>query len=121
MQAVHLIGLPEAQLILTQAALYLALAPKSNSVLTAIQQARADVREYGALPVPLHLRNAPTALMKDSGYGKGYKYAHNYTGNWVEQMHLPDKLQEKQYYLPGVNDPDHRKTQGLDSEKKEDV
>lgn len=113
MQAVHLIGLPEAQLILTQAAIYLALAPKSNSVLTAIQQARADVRQYGALPVPMHLRNAPTALMKDIGYGKGYKYAHDYAGNKVEQIHLPERLKEKRYYVPGTNDPDYRESQDL--------
>jgi putative ATPase len=105
MQAVHLIGLPEAQLILTQAALYMALAPKSNSVLTAICQARADVREYGTLPVPLHLRNAPTSFMKGIGYGKGYKYAHDYPDNRVEQTHLPEEIKEKRYYLPGVNDP----------------
>ena len=108
MQAVHLVGLPEAQLILTQAALYLALAPKSNSVLTAILQARADVKQYGALPVPMHLRNASTSLMEEAGYGKGYKYAHDYTENWVEQTHLPEELKEKQYYHRGTNDPDDR-------------
>lgn len=112
MQAVHLIGFPEAQLILTQAALYLALSPKSNSVLTAIHQARADVKQYGALPVPLHLRNAVTAFMQEVGYGKGYKYAHDYAGNWVEQTHLPDELKEKRYYLPGANDPGQGKSQG---------
>jgi putative ATPase len=109
MQAVHLVGLPEAQLILTQSALYLALAPKSNSVLKAIQQARADARQYGALPGPMHLRNAPTSFMKNIGYGKDYKYAHDYDGNWVEQIHLPKELKEKRYYVPGTNDPEYGK------------
>lgn len=106
MQAVHFVGLPEAQLSLTQAALYLAAAPKSNSVLTSIQQARSDVRQYGALPVPLHLRNAPTDLMKDVGYGKDYKYAHDYDGNWVAQRYLPDELGDRQYYTPEDNEPE---------------
>jgi putative ATPase len=105
MQAVHLIGLPEAQLTLTQAALYLALAPKSNSVLKAIHEARDDVKKYGALPVPLHLRNAPTSFMKKLGYGNGYKYPHSYEGNEVEQVYLPEALQEQQYYTPGFHDP----------------
>jgi putative ATPase len=109
MQAVHLVGLPEAQLILAQSALYLALAPKSNSVLKAVQQARSDVRQCGALPVPMHLRNAPTSFMKDVGYGEGYKYAHDYDGNWVEQIHLPEQLKEKRYYIPGANDPEYGK------------
>lgn len=104
MQAVHFVGLPEAQLSLSQAAIYLALAPKSNSVLTAIQQARADVKEFGALPVPLHLRNAPTSFMHEIGYGQGYKYAHDYEGNWVEQLHLPEALKGKRYYVPGCHD-----------------
>ena len=104
MQAVNFVGLPEAQLNLAQAAIYLALAPKSNSVLKAIHQARADVKKYGALPVPLHLRNAPTTLMKELGYGEGYKYAHNYEGNWVEQTYLPESLQGRRYYIPGSNE-----------------
>jgi putative ATPase len=103
MQAVHFVGLPEAQLNLTQAAIYLALAPKSNSVLKAIQQARADVRQLGALPVPLRLRNAPTSLMKDLDYGRDYKYPHDYEGNWVEQTYLPEALQGRRYYIPGSN------------------
>ncbi len=105
MQAVHFVGLPEAQLTLTQAAAYLALAPKSNAVLKAISQARADVREYGALPVPLHLRNAPTQLMKDLKYSEGYKYAHDYEGNWVEQTYLPEKVQGKRYYVHPAKKP----------------
>jgi putative ATPase len=110
MQAVHFVGLPEAQLNLTQAAIYLALAPKSNSVLKAIHQARADAKEYGALPVPLHLRNAPTTLMKELGYGQGYKYAHDYEGNWVEQTYLPEPLQGHRYYISGSNEEPRNKT-----------
>lgn len=110
MQAVNFVGLPEAQLTLAQAAIYLALAPKSNSVLKAIQQARADVKEYGALPVPLHLRNAPTTLMKEWGYGQGYKYAHDYEGNRVEQAYLPETLQGRRYYIPGVHEESPNKT-----------
>jgi putative ATPase len=110
MQAVHFVGLPEAQLSLTQAAIYLALAPKSNSVLKAIHQARADVKEYGALPVPLHLRNAPTDLMKELGYGQDYKYAHDYEGNWVEQTYLPDALKGRHYYLPGPHEKSKKGT-----------
>ncbi len=103
MQAVHFVGLPEAQLNLTQAATYLALAPKDNAVLKAITQARADVKAYGILPVPLHLRNAPTQLMKDLNYGQGYKYAHDYEDHLVGQTYLPEKLQGKRYYVSPSN------------------
>ncbi|MBD3326237.1 AAA family ATPase [candidate division KSB3 bacterium] len=98
MQAVHFVGLPEAQLILSQATVYLALAPKNNAEYRAIRQARRDVRETGALPVPLHLRNAPTHLMKDLGYGNAYKYPHDYEDHWVEQDYLPDTLKGRKYY-----------------------
>jgi putative ATPase len=111
MQAVHFVGLPEAQLSLTQSAIYLAISPKSNSVLKAITEARADVKEYGALSVPLHLRNAPTSLMKELGYGGGYKYAHDYEGNWVEQNYLPELLKEKRYYTPTANEPETLNTE----------
>ncbi len=110
MQAVNFVGLPEAQLSLTQATIYLALAPKNNSVLKAIHQAREDVKKYGALSVPLHLRNAPTALMKELGYGQDYKYAHDYEGNWVEQTYLPEPLQGRRYYIPGSNKEPKNKT-----------
>jgi len=110
MQAVHFVGLPEAQLNLAQAVIYLALAPKSNSVLKAIHQARADVREYGALSVPLHLRNAPTALMKDLGYGQGYKYTHDYEGNGGEQTYLPKPVQGRRYYILDSTEKPQNKT-----------
>ena len=100
-QAVHFIGMPEGLLPLAEAALYLATAPKSNSALTAYTKAKADVQRRGNLPVPLHLRNAPTGLMRDMGYGKGYKYAHDYEGHQADQQHLPDDLRGSRYYEPG--------------------
>ncbi len=109
MQSVHFVGLPEAQLTLTHAATYLALAPKNNTVLTAIQQARADVREHGSLPVPLHLRNAPTQLMKELNYGDGYKYVHEYDGGWGAQNYLPEKLIGRRYYTRKKNKMPHSK------------
>jgi putative ATPase len=98
--AVHFIGLPEGRIPLAQAVTYLATAPKSNASYKAMLAAAEDVKKYGPLPVPLHLRNAPTKLMKGLDYGKGYQYAHDYEGAVVEQQHLPDKLKERRYYLP---------------------
>ena len=101
-QAVHFVGLPEGYLILAEAALYLALAPKSNTALTSYQAALADVRERGQLPVPLHLRNAVTGLMKSLGYGAGYQYAHDRPGHVApDQVHLPEALAGRRYYTPG--------------------
>jgi len=99
--AVHFIGLPEGRIPLAQAVTYLATAPKSNASYKAMLAAAKDVEEHGALPVPLHLRNAPTGLMKNLGYGKDYKYAHNYEGHIVDQEHLPQALAGKKYYTPG--------------------
>ena len=98
--AVDYIGMPEAQLVLSQAATYLASAPKSNASCLAIGEARADVEQTGELPVPLHIRNAPTKLMKDLNYGKDYKYSHNYEGHFEKQQYLPDELKDKVYYKP---------------------
>ncbi len=98
MQAVHFVGLPEAQLILSQTVIYLAQAPKNNAEYKAILAAKEDVKKFGALPVPNHLRNAPTKLMQELGYGKAYRYPHGYKGNWVEQHYLPDALQGTRYY-----------------------
>jgi len=98
--AVYFIGLPEGRIPMAQAATYLASAPKSNASYKAMLAAAQDVQERGALPVPLHLRNAPTALMKDLGYGNDYKYAHDYDGHIVEQRYLPDELQDQRYYAP---------------------
>ncbi|RMH42263.1 MAG: replication-associated recombination protein A [Deltaproteobacteria bacterium] len=95
-RAFEFVGMPEGVLPLTQAALYLARAPKSNEVLTAYARARRWVRDYGALPVPMKLRNAPTALMKQMGYGRGYKYPHEFDGNYVEgETYLPDELVDR--------------------------
>ncbi|MBN1690845.1 MAG: replication-associated recombination protein A [Dehalococcoidia bacterium] len=99
-QAVHFIGLPEGNLALAQAVVYLATAPKSNSLYTAYGRVQKDVETTRNDPVPLHLRNAPTGLMKNLGYGKGYKYAHEYEGHFVEQQNLPDSMKGKRFYFP---------------------
>jgi putative ATPase len=98
--AYHFLGTPEGELALAQATLYLALAPKSNAVYVAYSEAQADVRERPAEPVPLHIRNAPTALMKGLGYGAGYQYAHDAPEARVDQEHLPESLRGRQYYRP---------------------
>jgi putative ATPase len=98
--AVHFVGLPEGRIPLAQATTYLATAPKSNASYKAMLAADKDVQERGALPVPLHLRNAPTELMEKLGYGKGYRYAHNFPGHIVEQEHLPEALKGRRYYSP---------------------
>jgi putative ATPase len=99
-EAVHFVGLPEARIPMAQAATYLATAPKSNASYRAMLAASEDVKKHGPLPVPLHLRNAPTKLMKGLGYGKGYQYAHEYEGAVITQTHLPDALKERRYYHP---------------------
>ena len=99
-QAVHFVGMPECNLALAEAVVYLATAPKSNSLYTAYSTVQEDVARTRNDPVPLHLRNAPTRLMKNLGYGKGYKYAHNFEGNFVEQQNLPDAMKNKRYYFP---------------------
>jgi putative ATPase len=99
-EAYHFLGTPEGELALAQCVTYLATAPKSNAVYVAFGEAQADVASAPAEPVPLHIRNAPTSLMKDLGYGEGYKYAHDYEGAHVEQTHLPDSLRGRIYYRP---------------------
>lgn len=106
--AVHKIGMPESRIILSECTIYLATSPKSNSAYEAIDAALAEVRESGHLPIPLHLRNAPTKLMKDLGYGKEYKYAHSYDGNFVDQDFLPEKIKNKRFYTP-QNNPSEQK------------
>jgi putative ATPase len=101
--AVHKIGMPESRIILSECTIYLATSPKSNSIYSAIDEALAEVKLSGHLPVPLHLRNAPTKLMKQLDYGKDYKYAHSYEGNFVEQEFLPKKLKGKRFYVPQQN------------------
>jgi putative ATPase len=100
MQAFHFIGRPEGELALAQAAVYLATAPKSNSLYTAFSRVKRDIRDTGALPVPLHIRNAPTGLMKELGYGKDYKYAHDYEDAFTPQDYLPAELAGRIYYRP---------------------
>lgn len=102
-QAVQLIGYPECELSLAQTCLYLARSPKSNSAYLALKKAKAIAEEFPSTPVPLHLRNAPSSLMKDLNYGKGYKYPHDFPGNWVKQNYLPDELKDIQIYVPGKN------------------
>ncbi len=100
-QAVHFIGMPEGNLALAEAVIYLATAPKSNALYTAYSAVQEDVRHTRNDPVPLHLRNPATRLMRELDYGKGYKYAHNFPGHVVSQQHLPESLEGKQYYRPG--------------------
>ena len=100
LQGFQLVGLPEGRIIMAQAVTYLATAPKSNASYMGIEAARAEVRNSGALPVPLHIRNAPTRLMKDLGYHKGYRYAHDFAEGYVAQEYLPDQLQGSKFYEP---------------------
>jgi putative ATPase len=99
-QAYHQLGTPEGELALAQCAVYLATAPKSNAVYVGLQKAMAEVEESGSLPPPLVIRNAPTGLMKELGYGKGYRYAHDEQGGIADQQHLPDELAGKRFYEP---------------------
>jgi putative ATPase len=99
--SVNKIGYPEARIILAQCCTYLASSPKSNASYMAIEDAIWTVQDRGDLPVPLHIRNAPTGLMKRMGYGKNYKYAHDYEQNFTEQEFLPDELSGTAFYTPG--------------------
>jgi putative ATPase len=99
-QAVHFVGLPEGNLALAEAVVYLAVAPKSNSLYQAYSRVQQDIQHGRNEPVPLHLRNPVTGLMRQTGYGRGYKYAHDYPDHFVKQQNLPDSLQGKRYYVP---------------------
>ena len=99
-QAAHFLGMPEGRIPLAEATVYLATAPKSNSAYMALERALEDVRQRPNEPVPLHLRNAVTGLMKGMGYGKGYRYGHDYPGHFVEQEYLPESLKGQRYYQP---------------------
>lgn len=101
--AVHTIGMPEARIVLSQITIYLATSPKSNASYAAINQAMAVVKQEGHLPVPLPLRNAPTKLMKNLGYGKDYQYAHDFENNFVPHEFLPEEMQGREFYQPGKN------------------
>ncbi len=111
-EAVTKIGYPECRITLSQCAIYLANSVKSNSTYVALQNAQQAIKHTGDLPVPLHIRNAPTKLMKDLGYGDGYKYAHDYAGNFAEQEYLPDVLRGSKFYDPG-NNPREEETRKL--------
>ncbi len=102
-QAIHMIGMPEARIILSETAIYLAASPKSNSAYLAIDRALEKVRSSGNLAVPLHLRNAPTKLMKELGYGEDYRYAHDYDQHFVRENYLPAELEGTQFYFPSLN------------------
>ncbi|MEG1643224.1 MAG: replication-associated recombination protein A [Bacteroidales bacterium] len=102
-EALEKIGWPEGRIILAEATLYLAGSPKSNSAYMAINNALAEVASSGDQPVPLHLRNAPTKLLEELDYGKGYKYAHDYSGNFVKQQFMPDKLKDASFWIPQQN------------------
>jgi putative ATPase len=102
-EAVNVIGWPESRIILSETAIYLANSPKSNSAYSAIESALAEVEKSGDLPVPLHLRNSPTTFMKNIGYGTGYKYAHDFEGNFVADNFLPEEIKGRKLYDPGLN------------------
>lgn len=108
MQSFQFVGAAEGWIPLAQCAAYLAGSPKSNSSYAAYKLALEDVKKFGSLEVPLHLRNAPTKFMKNEGYGQGYKYAHSYSGNKVDQQHLPDEIKDKTYYQPTENGHEKR-------------
>ena len=111
--AVHFVGLPEGRIPLAQAVTYLATAPKSNASYKAMLAAASDVQAQGALPVPLHLRNAPTPFMEKLGYGKNYKYAHNFPDHIVEQQHMPKELEGRKYYSPAESGHENQIKQRL--------
>jgi len=111
--SVHKIGMPEARIILSQTTIYLATSPKSNTAYTAIDKALAHVKQSGNLPVPLHLRNAPSKLMKDLNYGQNYKYAHDFDGNFVIQEFLPNKIKGEIFYQPQNNPAENKILQRL--------
>jgi len=112
-QAINVIGMPESRIILSQTAIYLANSPKSNSAYVAIDDALAMVKQTGNLPVPLHLRNAPTKLMKNLGYGADYQYSHMGDGNFIMQEFLPDKLSGSMFYKPGTNPQEEKNKEFL--------
>ncbi len=111
--AVNKIGFPESRILLSQTAIYLACSPKSNAAYMAIEDALAAVQRFGDLPVPLHLRNAPTSLMKKIGYGRDYKYAHQYDGNFVDLEFLPENIKGTRFFNPGHNAREHEAREKL--------
>ena len=102
-QSISVVGLPEARIILSQCAIYLATSPKSNSAYNAINNAEENIKKTGNLPIPIHLKNAPTKLMKELNYGKGYLYPHDFNNNFIKQEFLPDEINKNIFYMPGKN------------------
>jgi putative ATPase len=113
LRAVELVGMPEAVLPMTQCATYLALAPKSNSALSTYTAARKAVRDHGPLPIPMHIRNAPTKLMQGLGYGAGYRYPHNFDGNYLVERYLPEAISDAHIYHVGKQGREHELAQRL--------
>ena len=102
-QSISVVGLPESRIILSQCAIYLATSPKSNSAYNAINNAEENIKKTGNLPIPIHLKNAPTKLMKELNYGKGYLYPHDFNNNFIKQEFLPDEINKNIFYKPGKN------------------
>ena len=102
-QSISIVGLPESRIILSQCAIYLAISPKSNSVYNAINNAQENIKKTGNLPIPIHLKNAPTKLMKELNYGKEYLYSHDFENNFIKQEFLPDEINKNIFYKPGNN------------------
>lgn len=117
--AVHKIGWPEGRIPLAECCIYLATSPKSNTAYKGIANAMAEVEKSGDLPVPLHLRNAPTELMKELGYSQGYKYAHDYANNYIDQQYIPDGVTTKKYWQPGNNNSEIKMANNLRDMKGE--
>jgi putative ATPase len=117
--AFRFVGLPEGVLPMSEAAIYLATAVKSNTSIVSYQKARKDVLERGALPVPMHVRNAPTRLMKEMGYGSGYRYPHNFEGNYVPDEYLPDELRGRRYYQPSENGREREIGERVEEQRKQ--
>jgi len=115
----HFLGSPEGELAIAQAIIYIACAPKSNAAYMAYTAASEDVKNTKNDPVPLNIRNAPTKLMKDLGYGKGYKYAHDYEGHFVNQQHLPDSIKDNKYYFPTENGTEKNIKERLEKWRKQ--
>jgi putative ATPase len=115
------VGPPEAELALAQAAVYLASAPKSNALYQAEKAVKKEIRDSGGQPVPFHLRNAPTRLMKQVGYAKGYRYPHDYEGAWVQQEHLPKGVKNRVFYRPtnrGIEERIRKRMEDIEKRKK---
>lgn len=106
MQAVNMVGMPEARIILSEAATYVATSPKSNATYLGINRALDDVENKDTGTIPMHIRNAPAEGMEKEGYGVGYKYPHDYEGHWVEQQYLPDKMIGTKYYIKDETIPE---------------